>query len=90
MRYFVTVDMVYAHGGLPTRYFDTRKDALMYAYRMAKNFNWEIKVGVSGNPYYQGQVVGIKGKRFYALFSKTKDGTYSREYVLHADGTLGE
>lgn len=86
MRYFVATER-YNHGMGLTRTFDTRKDALSYAYRMALNFNWEVKVGISGKNNYQGQVIGIGGKRYYVLFMK--DGTYGREYVLHADGTLG-
>lgn len=72
-----------------TKEFNTRKDALKYAYTKAKNFRSEVVMGKSGTGFIDGRIVCIKNKRFYVSINhKTRD--YGREYILHSDGTLGE
>lgn len=73
--------------------FNSRKDALKFAYQRAKNFKSEVYVGrtkVLG--HYDGQVICIKNKRFYIAFNRNKNAVspYGREYILYSDGTLGE
>ncbi len=68
--------------------FGSKREALKYAYQKAKNYNSQVRIGMSGKATLQGRVICIKNKRFYVLFKK--DGSYGREYVLHSDGTLGE
>lgn len=73
--------------------FNTRKEALKYAYQKARNFKSEVNVGrTSVHGHHDGQVICIKNKRFYIVFNHNKNAIspYGREYILHSDGTLGE
>lgn len=72
--------------------FNTKKDALKYAYTKAKNFRSDVVVGRPRSGMLDGldgRVVCIKNKRFYITFNHKTMG-YGREYILHSDGTLGE
>lgn len=73
--------------------FNTRKDALKFAYQKAKNYRSEVYLGrlnVGGR--LDGQIICIKNKRFYIAFNHHKNAAspYGREYILYSDGTLGE
>lgn len=73
--------------------FNTKTDALKFAYQKARNFRSNVNVGRSDVlGHYIGQVICIKNKRFYIAFNRNKNAIspYGREYVLHSDGTLGE
>lgn len=77
-------------GKMISKTFNTKKDALKFAYQKAKNFRSEVKIGRTNVPlYYDGQVICIKNKRFYVTFNRKIDD-YGREYILHSDGSLGE
>lgn len=73
--------------------FNTRAEALKFAYQKARNFRSNVHVGRTDVPiYYIGQVICIKNKRFYIAINRNKNAIspYGREYILHSDGTLGE
>ena len=72
--------------------FNTKKDALKYAYQKAKNFKSEVYIGRPGTGTWDGQIICIKNKRFYVAFNHNRnaESPYGREYILHSDGTLGE
>lgn len=72
-----------------TKEFNTKKDALKYAYTKAKNFRSDVVVGRPRTGMLDGRIVCIKNKRFYVTFNH-KTRNYGREYILHSDGTLGE
>lgn len=88
MRYGVISEMRNSTRGSTYKEFNSRKDALKYAYQKAKNYNSDVRIGISGKPTLQGRIICIKNKRFYVAFKK--DGNYGREYTLYSDGTLGE
>ena len=91
VRYYVGYEV--ESGRIITKWFNTKKDALKFAYQKAKNFRSEVKLGRSTEPlYHDGQVVCIKNKRFYIAFNHKKNAKspYGREYILYSDGTLGE
>ena len=73
--------------------FNTRKDALKFAYQKAKNYRSEVILGrMNVLGHYDGQIICIKNKRFYITFNHHKNAAspYGREYILYSDGTLGE
>lgn len=76
-----------------TKTFNTRKDALKFAYQKAKNYRSEVYLGkLNGRGQLDGQIICIKNKRFYIAFNRNKNAVspYGREYILYSDGTLGE
>ena len=82
-----------AFGKTLSKTFNTRQDALKFAYQKAKNFRSEVYLGrMIANGVHDGQIICIKNKRFYIVFNHRKDRSspYGREYILHSDGTLGE
>jgi len=76
-------------GRVINKTFNTKKDALKFAYQKAKNFKSEVYIGKPGTAFWDGQVICIKNKRFYVTFNRKIDD-YGREYILHSDGSLGE
>lgn len=93
MQYYVSyavADRTYATGRTIVKKFNTKTEALKFAYQKARNFRSQVNVGRTNVPlYHDGQVICIKNKRFYITYNRKKDD-YGREYVLHSDGTLGE